>query len=80
MPMPSDKDMLDFLEQESLNLRCHDAPTGGGDADVMWRVIGHYMAAPKERQIGKTEGNPRAAIASAMKAQERGLAAIAAGK
>lgn len=80
MPMPSDKDMLDFLTQESLDLRCHDAPTGGGDADVMWRVIGHYMAAPKERQIGRTEANPRAAIASAMKAQERGLAAIAAGK
>lgn len=75
----TDKYLLDFLEGECLDLRAITVQAGRDDADVAWVVIQHYMAAPKEREIG-TGKTPRQAITAAIKNMERGLSAVAAGK
>jgi len=60
---------LDWLQRESDDLRCFSIPTGGGDADVGWRVIGHYMADPQERVIAEVfHDSVRDAIDAAMAA------------
>lgn len=66
MPKPTDTELLDFLQAECIDLRCHAAPTGGGDADVMWQCVQHYQAPPKERPLGLPKATVRAAIASAI--------------
>lgn len=49
-----DGEKLDFLEAECLDLRCISISNGdAGDADMMWVVIQHHMAAPKEREVGR---------------------------
>lgn len=43
---------LKWLEDECLDLRCINVPTGGDDYDVAWRVIEHFQAEPTEREVG----------------------------
>lgn len=64
----ADKARLDALMNESWDLRCFSMPTAGGDdADIGWRVIGHYMAEPCERVMGEVYvDDPRAAIDAAL--------------
>lgn len=63
----TDKDRLDWLQSNSCDLVCFDMPTGQGDADIGWRVIGHHMSEPQERTIGEVfRDDPRAAIDAAM--------------
>lgn len=50
-----DKARLDWLENESDDLRCFSIPTGAGDADIGWRVVGHFMAKPTERVLGEVQ-------------------------
>ena len=65
---------LDFIENNTVDLRCHDAPTAGGDdADVVWNVIEHHMAEPHEREIG-WGNNAREAIDAARAQQQDGAA------
>lgn len=62
-PAPSSDELLEALRQESWDLRCFDIPTGGDDADIGWRVVGHWMAEPRERVIAEVyEDDPCAAI------------------
>ncbi len=68
-PVGVDTQRLDFIESGTVDLRCHDAPTpGGDDADVFWTVVEHHMAKPHEREIG-WGNNAREAIDAAIKAQ-----------
>lgn len=47
-------DLLQMLQDESLDARCIPLPTpGGDDADIGWQIISHHMAKPKERVIGE---------------------------
>lgn len=52
--MASDErvDYLAVLVEHCWDLRCVDVPTGCGDADVGWEVVGHWMAEPRERTLG----------------------------
>lgn len=62
-----DKERIDALSEECWDLRCFSVPTGGGDADVGWRVVGHWEAKPHERTIAEVfNHNPRAAIDTAL--------------
>lgn len=64
-----DARLIDALRDESWDLRCFDVPTGGGDADIGWRVVSHYMAPPKERVVAEVyHDDPRAAIRAAIRA------------
>ncbi len=57
---------LDWLEYNSLDLRCLNVPTGGDDYDIEWIVIEHYMAAPHERVVSERGARtPLEAIESA---------------
>ena len=47
-----DAERLEFIENGTVDLRCHSAPTGGDDFDIYWNVIEHHMAEPNEREIG----------------------------
>ena len=40
------------LERECWDLRCIDIPSFCDDKEVGWIVIEHYMAEPKEREVG----------------------------
>ncbi|MET0439156.1 MAG: hypothetical protein ABW043_16855 [Devosia sp.] len=63
----TDTDLLNKLREESWDLRCFDVPTGGGDADVGWRVVGHWQAEPCERMIAEVfHDEPRDAILAAL--------------
>lgn len=58
-----DSERLDLLRDNSWDLRCFEIPTDGGDADVGWRVIGHWQEKPNERTVGEVfKDDPRAAI------------------
>lgn len=62
--------LFDVMRDESWDLRCFDIPTGGGDADIGWRVIGHYEAEPHERVIAEIDrDDPAAAIRAALRAR-----------
>ncbi|BCQ23113.1 hypothetical protein NK8_12380 [Caballeronia sp. NK8] len=64
--MEKDAERLDWLREESCDLRCIDIPTGGGDSDVRWIVVQHHMSAPHEREITRsTTDEPRDAIDAA---------------
>ncbi len=64
---PADTKRLDWLRDNSCDLRCFDMPTGAGDADIGWRVIEHHMAKPHERVVGEAfEDDPRKAIDAAI--------------
>ena len=61
--------LFDVLRSESWDLRCFDIPTGQGDADIGWRVVGHFMAKPHERTIAEVfHDDPKAALNAAMEA------------
>lgn len=63
---PADTKRLNWLRDNSCDLRCFDMPTGAGDADIGWRVIEHHMAKPHERVVGEAfEDDPRKAIDAA---------------
>lgn len=53
-PQPASKETawLNVIEENSWDLRCTSAPTGGDDYDVLWHVIEHHMAEPHEREVG----------------------------
>ena len=62
-----DTALLDFIQSESWDLRSIDVPTGAGDSDVHWQVIEHHMAAPHEREVGRSySDDPREAIRDAV--------------
>ncbi len=66
----TDSEKLDFLDSEFLDLRCISISNGdAGDADVMWVVIQHHMAAPKEREVGRG-ATARKAILDAIQRKE----------
>lgn len=68
-----DSERLDLLRDNSWDLRCFEIPTGGGDADVGWRVIGHWQAKPNERTVGEAfQDDPRAAIDDAARWLQEG--------
>lgn len=47
-------DCLKWIENHCYDLRCLNVPTGGGgDFDVEWVIIGHYMSRPYERVRGR---------------------------
>jgi hypothetical protein len=63
---------LDWLAREYWRLDPFDMPTGGGDADVGWRVVQYHGDAPRERTVAEVyTDDPRAAIDAAI-AAERG--------
>jgi hypothetical protein len=69
--LEADKARLDYLQTESDDLRCFDIPTGGGDADIGWQVIGHFQGAPRERVIAEVwHDDVRAAIDAARAADK----------
>lgn len=45
---------LKVIENNCWDLRCTGEPTGGGDFDVVWHVIEHHMAEPKERTLSSS--------------------------
>lgn len=68
--LTDDAARLDWLRENSCDLRCIDVPTGGGDGDVHWVVVEHYMAKPHEREIGRAYSDePREAIDAAIQAR-----------
>lgn len=65
-----DTEMLDWLREETCDLRCINQPTGGDDYEVRWIVISHHMAKPHEREIGRSfTDDPRDAIRAARAAK-----------
>ena len=46
--------LVNWLVDESLDLRCRNIPTGGGDYDVGWFVVEHSMAGGREIGAGST--------------------------
>jgi len=50
-PQQSGEDWIKIIEANCWDLVCVSEPTGCGDADVVWQVIEHHMAEPKERVL-----------------------------
>lgn len=66
-----DEWLLNVLRDECWDLRSFSIPTGGGDADVGWRVIGHWQAEPHERTIAEAyDSDPRVAIRAALESPQ----------
>ncbi|MBR8201655.1 hypothetical protein [Burkholderia vietnamiensis] len=62
----TDTARLDWLRDETCDLRCVDIPTGAGDSEVRWVVVQHHMSKPHEREIGRSvTEEPREAIDAA---------------
>ncbi|MBR8409787.1 hypothetical protein [Burkholderia cenocepacia] len=62
----TDTDRLNWLRDETCDLRCIDIPTGAGDGEVQWVVVQHHMSKPHEREIGRSnKEEPREAIDAA---------------
>jgi protein-tyrosine-phosphatase len=62
----TDTARLDWLRDETCDLRCIDIPTGAGDSEVRWVVVQHHMSKPNEREIGRSvTEEPREAIDAA---------------
>ena len=51
--LQAENDMYFQLEDNNWDLRCEDAPTGGDDLDILWKVIEHYQTKPHDRVIGQ---------------------------
>lgn len=63
-------DLLDALRDNSWKLEPFEMPTGQGDADIGWRVVGFYMGKPKERiEATVYTDDPAAAIIAALRAK-----------
>ena len=45
-------ELMGELQASGCDLRSRNVPTGGGDYDIEWHVIEHYMAKPTERERG----------------------------
>ncbi|MNU93166.1 hypothetical protein D3C71_831020 [compost metagenome] len=57
------------LRDESWDLRCFSVPTGGDDADIGWRVVGHWQAEPCERTVAEVfYDDPAEAVRQALAA------------
>lgn len=67
--------LLNSLESRCCDLRCVNVPTGGGDYDVEWVVVEHYMAEPKEREIGRGP-TPFVALLSAFAIASHGAGCV----
>lgn len=62
-----DAERLDAIAENYWKLDPFDRPTGGGDADVGWRVIQYHRGDPSERTVAKVyEDDPRSAIDAAI--------------
>lgn len=68
--LEGEKKGLKVIEDKSWDLRCIDEPTGGDDYDIAWIVIEHFMAEPKERQIGYGK-TPLEAIDQALQGKQK---------
>lgn len=69
--VPEDARLLDAVRDNSWKLDPFDMPTGGGDADIGWRVVQYHMGEPTERVVAEAyEDDPRAAIRAAMAATQ----------
>ena len=69
--LKADAERLDWLKEETCDLRCINVPTGGDDCDVRWAVVQHYMQEPCEREIGRSfSDDPRDAIDAALQAEK----------
>jgi hypothetical protein len=61
--------LLDWLRDNTCDLRCVNEPTDGDDYEVRWVVIEHHMAEPREREIARSyTDDPRDAIHAALAA------------
>lgn len=59
----TDTERLDWLRNETCDLRCISVPTGGDDSDVRWIIVQHHMSEPREREISRSRTeDPRDAI------------------
>lgn len=59
-----DKALLDFLQDECLDLRCFSSSDG---EDVYWKTVQHHMGKPHERVASQVYGDdPRKAIREAI--------------
>ncbi|VVD75166.1 hypothetical protein [Pandoraea commovens] len=64
-----DAKLLDWLRDETCDLRAINVPTGGDDFDVRWVVEEHQMPYPRAREIGRSfTDDPRDAIRAAIAA------------
>lgn len=64
--------LLDWLRDESCDLRCISVPTDNDDHSVHWQVVGHWQAKPHERVVGESyTDEPRDAIRAAIAAKEQ---------
>lgn len=64
-----DKKLLDFLQDQCLDLRCISSSDG---EDVCWRTVQHHMGKPHERIASQIYGDdPRKAIREAMARLQR---------
>jgi hypothetical protein len=67
-----DKARLDYLQNEYRDLRCFPVPTGGDDADIGWRLVGHWQAEPQERTVAEVfHDNLRDAIDQGIASERR---------
>lgn len=63
----ADSKRLDAIASEYWRLDSFSMPTGYGDADVGWRVLGYFEGSPAERVIAEVyNDSPRAALDAAM--------------
>lgn len=68
-PADDAADLFKALRDESWDLRCFNLPTGGGDFDIGWRVVGHWQAEPCERTIAEVfSDDPAEAVRQALAA------------
>lgn len=64
-----DAELLSFLQDQSLDLRCFSSSDG---EDVGWRTVQHHMSEPRERVVSEVYcDQPRRAIREAMSRIER---------
>lgn len=64
-----DKALLDFLQDECLDLCCFTSSDG---EDVYWKTISHHMGEPRERVASQVYGDdPRKAIREAIARLQR---------
>lgn len=73
MEAAEDTALLNWLRDNSCDLRCVDVPTGGDDCDIDWIVVSHFQAEPQEREVGRSFiDDPRPAIRAATRAAAGG--------
>ena len=69
--MAEDAKLLNALTSEYWKLDPFSIPTGGGDADVGWRVVQYHEGKPTERTVAEVyTDDPRAALRAAIKSHK----------